>query len=129
MKRSLLIFLVSLMLISHKMASQTRDSTVNVLLSINENIYIGKPLDSVIAVLPSGYISMKIISGGHQYTARKLRIQYPDQVWIDLHVREFHYMNPRDNNRIWNVALMRKEKLYKTVIYKHIICYRNCDVW
>lgn len=107
---------------------QTPDSTVNALLAVNETFYINKPLDSIIAVLPSGYIEMKIVSGGHRYTARKLRLRYANEVWIELHVREFTNMNPVDTNRTWNITLMRKEKLYKTAIYKHNSCYRNCDL-
>lgn len=113
---------------SSKLHCQSTDSRVNALMAINESHYIGKPLDSIIAVLPAGYIEMKIIASTHRYTARKIRVKYANEVWIELHVREFTHMNPRDENRIWNITLMRKEKLYKTVIYKHTECFRNCDV-
>lgn len=109
--------------------SQTSDSTVNALLAMNETDYINKPLDSIIAHLPPGYIRIKVHASTHYYTVRCLNILYPNEVWIDLHVREFTHINPRNDNRDWNISLLRKEKLYKTVIYKHIVCYRNCDVY
>jgi hypothetical protein len=109
--------------------AQPSDSTLNALLAIEESQFINKPLDSIINVIPPGYNQIKVISGGHLYTARKLRIRYPDQVYIELHVRDFNYMNPVDTNRIWDIALMKKEKLYRTVIYKHNDCYRNCEIW
>ncbi len=127
MKRVVLVVLVvtgSLVVLA-----QTPDSIANKLIAMDETAFIGKPLDSIIAYLPAGYDQLKIISGGHQYTARYLRLRYPGKVYIELHVREFQFMNPVDRNRVWNINLMRKEKLFKTVIYKHTDCYRNCDVW
>lgn len=127
MKTIINIILILLLLNFKQVNGQTSDSTVNALLAIDETQFINKPLDSIIAVLPPGYIRIQIFSGGHLYTARKLNILYPDRVWIDLHVREFTNMNPVDTNRIWDVTLMRREKLFRTAIYKHNTCYRNCD--
>lgn len=121
------LLIITVAFISKQSSSQTTDSTVNALLAIDESQFINKPLDSIIAVLPSGYIQIRIFSGGHLYTARKIGVLYPNRVWIDLHVREFTNMNPVDTNRIWDITLMRREKLYRTAIYKHNTCYRNCD--
>lgn len=124
------IFIVTITLIStlQKTSAQTSDTTLNALLAIDENQFIGKPVDSIMAALPSGYIQIKIFAGGHQYTARKIGVMYPNRVWVELHVREFTHMNPRNDNKAWDIALMRKEKLYKTVIYKSVDCFRNCDI-
>lgn len=129
MKKYLFVLLVMTFTILKKGHSQTTDSIVNALLAINEADYIGKPLDSIIAKLPPGYIRMKVFPSGHQYTARCINVLYPNRVWIDLHVSEFTHMNPRNDNKAWDITLMRKEKLYKTVIYKRRDCYRNCDVY
>jgi hypothetical protein len=129
MKKYIVAFATLFCLTSHKMFGQTSDPLTNQILAVGESQYIGKPLDSLINALPSGYLQMKIVADGRsRITARKLRIIYPNQVWIDLHVKEYANMNPVDENRIWSVTLMRKEKLYITVVYKHINCYRNCDV-
>ena len=127
MKKFLVVFIVFSLF--HSTQASAQDSTLTNLLLIDENTFLGKPLDSVINHLPPGYIRIKIFSGGHQYTARKLKILYPNRVWIDLHVREFNHMNPIDTNRIWSIPLMRQEKLFKTAIYKGTVCYRGCDVF
>ena len=106
--------------------SQSTNSTLDSLLAVNENQFINKPLDSIINMLPTGYTKMVI--RGFRNTARFITLGYPNKVWIELHVREFIHMNPDDSNRVWNLSLMRQEKLYKTVIYKNNTCYRNCDV-
>lgn len=106
-----------------------QDTILAALLLINENEYLGKSLDSIIIKLPQNNIEMKIISGGHQFTARKLRVRYPNNVWIELHVRDFNFMNPLDINRVWNIPLMRMEHLYRVAIYKDTVCYAGCDVF
>ena len=124
MKRVVLVVLVvtgSLVALS-----QTPDSIANKLIAIDETAFIGKPLDSVISVLTPGYIETKVV--GLRGTARKLVFLYPNRVWIELHVREFVFINPYSRSQSWDIALFRKEKLYRTVIYKKQDCFRNCDV-
>lgn len=128
MKKYLLITLILLFSFTQKTLAQTTDSLVNKILAIDESQYVNKPLDSIIAVLPPGYIRLKIYSLGHN-TARCLNVLYPNRVWVDLHVREYTNMNPVDPNRVWNITLMRREKLYKMVVRKHNDCYRNCDTY
>lgn len=113
-------------ILSTKQAKAQTDPNLSALLAINETQFLGKPLDSIISVLPTGYSKM-VIYGSH-ITARKITILYPNRVWIELHVREFSHMLPADTKKEWNLTLMRQEKLYKTVIYQHNNCYRNCDV-
>ncbi len=126
MKKYIISLIVLVIMFSNKTIAQTNDSVVNRLLQIDESLFINKPLDSIIAKLPSGYISMKVY--GLRATARSLVFLYPNRVWIDLHVRQFSYMNPVDENKVWNALLMRKEPLFKTAIYKGSICYRNCEL-
>lgn len=128
MKKYIFLILILTVSFANQSKGQTSDSTVNSLLAINENQYINKPLDSIINILPSGYNQIKIFSGGHLYTARKVRLRYPNEVYIELHVRHFTHMNPVDTNRVWDISLMRQENLYRTVIYKNNTCYRNCDI-
>jgi len=125
--KKLFLLIIVFSSLSKRSSSQTADTTVNALLAIDESHFINKPLDSIMAVLPPGYIQIRIFSGGHQYTARKIGVLYPNRVWIDLHVREFTNMNPVDTNRVWDITLMRREKLFRTAIYKHNTCYTNCD--
>lgn len=126
MKKLVVLLCVLIVFSGIKVIAQTQDSNLTALLSINESSYINKPLDSIINVLPSGYIKMVVY--GVRRTARKVTVLYPNSVWIELHVREFTHMNPEDYNKAWNLSLMRKENLFKSVIYQQSTCYRNCDV-
>lgn len=126
MKKIYVLVVLITFLVFKNVSAQTTDSTLNMLLIINENQFINKPLDSIICILPTGYIKMKV--RGIRTTARKITVLYPNKVWIELHVRDLTHMNPEDYNRDWSLPLMRQEKLFKTVIYKHNTCYRNCDV-
>lgn len=125
MKKILLITIV--FLFSKEGFSQSSDPNLNDLVNINKSLFINKPLDSIISILPSGYIEMKVI--GIRKTARNLRVMYPNRVWIDLHVRQFTHMNPVDPNRTWNVSQMRQETLHSVSVYKGVECYEGCPVY
>lgn len=122
MKKILITLLITLGFSLAK--AQTSDSTANKLIGINETLWVGKPLDSLINALPSGYTSMKVF--GIRNTARFLGIRYPNRIFIELNVREFHFMEPNDPNWIWNVNLMRKEKLHSITVYYGTRCYKGC---
>lgn len=124
MYKYLLTVLIYICVSNQKANCQTNDSTVNQLLSINSALFLNKPLDSIIQVLPAGYTGMKIF--GIRNTARFLRLLYPNKVWIELHVRQFNYMNPVDGNNSWNIAQIRKENLQAIKIYKGSVCYVGC---
>lgn len=125
MKKVLIIALV--VLFSNRGFSQSTDPILNDLVNINKTLFINRPLDSIMSVLPSGYIEMKVV--GIRKTARNLRIMYPNRIWIDLHVRQFTHMNPVDPNRIWNVSQMRQETLYSVSVYKGVECYEGCPTY
>lgn len=130
MKYMLMLFTQALILIIEKNTyCQTSDTTLNKLIAINETNYRGKPLDSILSVLPPEFIQMKVVSSHHRYTVRFLRVKYANDVWIELHVREFTHMNPVDKNYNWDMNLMKKEKLYRAVIYQKNDCFLNCEVW
>ncbi len=118
------ILLLAIGLASNSAKSQTTDSTLNQLLSINKANYLNMPLDSILAVIPPGYVSMKIY--GIRNTARFLSVKYANQVWIELHVRHFSFMNQVDPNRIWNISQMRQEDLHSVSVYKGVNCYEGC---
>ncbi len=122
MKRVVMVVLAITGFLSGR--AQTPDSIANKLIAIDETAFIGKPLDSLIKAMPPDPISMKVY--GFRNTARFLAIKYPNRIWVELHVREFHFMEPYDPNWIWNVNLMRKEKLYSIRIFYDTGCYKGC---
>ncbi len=117
------VFFVQLLLSNIRAQNPLVDS----LMSIDETKYIGKPLDTLIAKLPKGYISLSV-RGLFLLKARYITVTYPNDIWIELHVREFTHMNPIDSNGVWDINLMRKERLYGISIYNDINCLRNCDL-
>ncbi|MBL7729614.1 MAG: hypothetical protein JNM88_00435 [Chitinophagaceae bacterium] len=127
MRKHLLIILFLWFTTNQQSFSQTTDSTLSALLAIDETQYINKPLDSIIAVLPAGYVEMRVF--GIRTTARFLGIKYPNKIWINLNVREFLTMNPDDTNKVWNVNQMRTEKLHSVSIHKGSACYSGCPVY
>jgi hypothetical protein len=122
-----IMIIATIIFISIKGYSQTSDPILNDLLNIDKSLFINKPLDSLISVIPTGYIEIKVV--GIRKTARNLRIMYPNRVWIDLHVRQFSHMNPVDPNRIWSIAQMRLENLHSVTVYKGINCYEGCPTY
>lgn len=126
-KRLLYILVVFFLFQTKDANSQTSDSTLNQILSINKANFTNKSLDSIITVLPNGYLSMKVY--GIRNTARMLKISYPNNVWIELHVRQFSHMNPVDSANQWNTAQMRLENLHSASVYKGLICYEGCPTY
>jgi hypothetical protein len=122
---NILFFVISLS--KTEINAQTNDPILNQIINLDKASFVGKPLDSIIMVLPQGYTGMKIF--GIRGTARMLNIRYPDNVWIELHVRSFSFMNPDDPNRIWNTILMRKENLHSVRVYKDQNCYEGCPAY
>ena len=104
--------------------AQHPDTTLNQLLAINASHYINKPLDSIISVLPDGYTQLRV--SGWRKTARFITVSYPNKLWIELHVRQFSYMNPVDPNHVWDINLMRLENLHHISISKGGTCYVGC---
>jgi len=125
-KASILLFLLASIALTKKVTAQT-DPNLQAILLVNDSLFTNKPLDSIISILPTGYISMKIRSGGHYHTAKFLRILYSNKVWIELYVEDFNFMNPVDSNRNWNLTLMRKENLDRVSVYQGTTCYRGCN--
>ena len=78
MKKIFLLLCVIVVFSAKKVNAQTQDSNITALLAINESSYINKPLDSIINVLPSGYIKMVVY--GVRRTAKKVTILYPNRV-------------------------------------------------
>lgn len=106
---------------------RAQNPLVDSLMYIDETKYTGKPLDTLIAKLPKGYINLNV-RGLFLLKARYITVTYPNDIWIELHVREFTHMNPVDSNGVWDINLMRKEKLYGFAIYNDINCLKNCDM-
>jgi len=104
------IFFALFILISIKSYSQ-QDSVYLQLSQLNLTNYVNKPVDSIISLLPSGYVSRFV---GHlkSYKVRYYHIQYAGGTELLIFVKNYQYMNPYDPNRIWNFEQYRHEAIW-----------------
>ncbi|MBK8611491.1 MAG: hypothetical protein IPL84_16520 [Chitinophagaceae bacterium] len=120
------IFLITLMLISKSIFSQTPDTALTYLSALNLNLYKNKPIDTFLLKVPSNYVSMKIISSDNPKYARILTVLYADKVTFYIYAHNFHYMNPRSETFTWDMALFRKEDVHHIEVWKAVDCYNGC---
>ncbi len=100
--------------------------------SINLVSYQGKPVDSLLAHIPSGYIAMQIGGWRSQRLAETLYITYPGKIYFEIHVRDFQFMNPHLVNtsnptQNWDISLFRKEKITYSIIFNGPACINGCE--
>lgn len=112
-------------LISHDEAFPT-DTVPTYLGSLNLEAFKGKPVDTILAKIPAGYISMNIYGGDNPKRAAKLLVVYANHVVAEIHVRKFHFMNPWSDTMSWDMALFKKEKVYRIIIYSGSDCINGC---
>lgn len=108
------------------------DTLITQLSALNLLQYQGQPVDSLLAHLPGGYITMKIGGWRSQRLAEVLYVIYPNKVSVGIHVRNFQYMNPHLVNtsnpkQNWDIALFRKETITFTIIYNNKSCINGCE--
>lgn len=108
------------------------DSIIVRMASLDLTAFNSKPVDSLIAKIPSGYTSMKICGGSRTDIAGMLLIEYPNDVFIQVHVWEFTHMNPENPNKLppaqaWSVALFKKEKVGYIKAFNGSDCINGCE--
>ena len=94
-----------------------QDTTLAYLLSIDFNRYIGKPVDSILAVLPANFTSRTILGLGNFRYARMLAIEYPDSSMMIIVVKNFVYMNQYSSTMTWDLNLFKKETTFCIAVY------------
>ncbi|MBS1509940.1 MAG: hypothetical protein JST86_03815 [Bacteroidetes bacterium] len=114
--------LIALMLISFfsstKSIGQTNDPVYDSVAQLNLNQLAGKPVDSLLHVIPQSYTDIGIWGVIAKNKARGLSIRYASGMTITVIPKVFIFMNPIDSNRIWNLTLFKKETAhYITVMH------------
>ncbi|MBL7702419.1 MAG: hypothetical protein JNM14_09220 [Ferruginibacter sp.] len=122
----IIIILLSFSIFSNKAYSQTSDTTLTYLVSLNLEYYKNKPVDSFIAVIPTNYLNMRIASPGNPKYAEVLSILYANKVFAWIYVYNFQFMNPRSETMTWDMNLFRKENIHHIEIWKAVDCYKGC---
>lgn len=87
------------------------DSIGNIIMDFNFQYYEGKPVDSLIYHLPAGYSNVKFHGHLTSNKVQFLAIEYPGNILVCVHVFKYRYMNPVDQNRMWDLDLYKKEEI------------------
>ena len=136
MKTMLILIVLALCLRSVKASAQAparaSDSLEAKLSAMDLCAYEGKPVDSLLAHLPAGYIAMQIGGWRSQRLAEVLYVIYPGKVYVGIHVRDFQFMNPHLVNtsnpkQNWDINLFRKEKITFSIMFNGPGCINGCE--
>ena len=118
--KNLLIVALSFVFLNNSKA-QTIQSQLT---SLDLPALINKPIDSLIAVIPTGYTEIIVTSGCNVFLAGGVVISYPNNFCIDIAAKDFQFVTQHNVNHLqpsvaWPVALMRQEKIGSIRIYKN----------
>jgi len=111
MKKIYLSIIVLLFVSAEKSFAQA-DPAYDSLVALNLDYYAGKPVDSLLQVIPKSYNAMRIWGVLTKNKARGLNIRYPTGMMITIIPKKFLYMNPMDPNRVWDLSLFKKETAF-----------------
>ena len=102
-----------------KQKKNINDTTLAYLLSLNLEYYKGKPVDSLLAVLPANYSYRRIGGWDNSFYAKRLAVRYPDSSLVIIIVKDFTHLTQRySRERNWDFNLFKKEKIFCIAIYK-----------
>lgn len=104
------ILFIALLVMAFRTYSQNPIYTQ--LSQINLSNYVSKPVDSIIALLPSGYSSSGFVGNLTSNKVRFYFVRYSEGTVLYIYVKNYQYMNPIDPNRIWNFEQYRHEPIW-----------------
>jgi hypothetical protein len=141
MKKSFIIFclLVSIDTVANNISHGYKkhfpsDTTViPSILSINLNYYIGKPVDSLLSILPAGFTYRGFMPVGAGYAKgvyQSYSTNYTNNCFIEIFVDTFRFL-PVPNltpTTSWNMNLAKQETVaYIKVIKNNNVCVYGCN--
>ena len=136
MKYAFLFFLIFLSFISYGKtafkdnmpASDSMNRLIkDSIMAINFSAYIGKPIDSLIAVLPKRYEKKYVTSGGIPIRGEYLIIEYTKSLGITIRKSTRNFMPVIDDNRKWNIDLFQKETFRCAIAHEFDECINGCE--
>jgi len=89
-------------------------------------------VDTVLSKLPGGVIEMKILGWHDLRKAEVLYVRYPNNVFVQIFVRTFRYMNPNSSGSTpphlqWDFNLFKKESVAHVIVFNDTICVNGCQ--
>ncbi len=136
MKKIIFVFLILLSFTCLNVQAQTTLETQ--LRNFPIAKYLNKPIDTLIANLPTGYDTAFVISdNGNLYRGATLWINYPNnQFSVDVSITKAQYITVhRKSLKIppkvaWPLYLLRKERIGSVTIYKFpLIIINEADIY
>ncbi len=106
---------------------------LSLILSINLSSYIGKPVDSLLAVLPLGYSNRGFMSVGAGYTKGLYQSYFStisNNCAVEIYIDAFQFLpvpnlTPKSN---WNMNLAKQETIaFIKVMKNNNICVYGCN--
>jgi hypothetical protein len=92
------------------------DTIRQILTVLDVDQLVGKPIDSLIAHLPSTFQSRRFtlnLPKSHRVKhVRSLVYSYKNGDKVEIFVKRYQFMNPIDPNEVWDFNLFRKETAF-----------------
>ena len=126
MKKKIILLVLITTLGSRPVFSQTGDTTLAYLSTLNVTFYVDKPIDTFLLKIPTNYINMKVMSSDNPKYARILSVLYADKVTLYIYAHNFRFINPRSETFTWDITLFRKEDIEHIEVWKNVDCYNGC---
>ncbi len=110
-----LIFVIGFFIISTKsFCQQNVDSIYHKIISLDLNSFSGKPVDSLLQVLPSGYSTIQVGTNHRFKKADRFIVIYQNIVRVEMMITNFTHINPIlmpgvPLDSAWDVQLCKKE--------------------
>jgi hypothetical protein len=107
------------------------DPVITQIQSLDFSHFAGKPVDSLLAYLPKGYIEMRIQPSIVLKRAAYLVIKYTPDTYVYIAVRSFSFMNPEFSTtgsptQNWDINLFKKEVLSFAIAFNGS-CFNGCQ--
>ena len=116
-----------------KIPSSMDTTVLQSILSINLNYYIGKPVDSLLSVLPTGFSDRGFMPVGAGYAKgvyQSYSTSYSNNCFVEIYIDNFQFL-PIPNltpTTTWNMNLAKKETVaFIKVIKNNNICVYGCN--
>jgi hypothetical protein len=113
-------------------ANSRPDTIPSIISNMNFAYYHSKPVDSLLNHLPVGIVDMKIRGWHNLRRADVLYVNYPNNVFVAIHVKDFVFMNPNGSGNNpphinWDINLFKKEKINYVVAFNGSQCINGCQ--
>lgn len=108
----------NLKLASSSTSLSFQDTTLTYLLSLNLDYYKNKPVDTLLASLPSNYTNRIIHGMGNLKVAKVLSVRYTGNIRVLIFVKDFTHLNPRSETLQWDINLFKEENIDCIEIWK-----------